>query len=117
MREKLVAGVNADPVVEPAREARLEFNSEAMLALGKRSSLGEFVRMAHRRALVRAAHEDELDANVFWREAIQPDPDIDEKKFAELDARLRRVEPTRGHAVPCRPNLGFPCGHRLRAFV
>ena len=81
-----MAGVNADPVVEPAREAGLEFNSEAMLAVGKRSGLGEFMRMAHRRALARAAHEEELDADVVGRQAVQLDRDIDEKRFAELDA-------------------------------
>src|SRR6185436_15512109 len=117
MGEEVVAREDADAVVEAAGEAGLHFHAEAVLAVGERSGILQFVGVLDRRAFARAAREQQLDAEIAGLEAVQLHGDFDRDGLAELDARARGVEPPRGDAAPCAAHFRFPAGHGLRGFV
>ena len=84
--QELVARVYANAIVEAAGEAGLELDLVAVLAVAHVAGVGELMRVLHRCAFTRAAREQQLDADVAGRQAVQLDGDLDRHRFAELDA-------------------------------
>src|SRR6202163_733313 len=110
MSEELVPWIRADPIIQPAADVGRQLQHETLLSGAvdgavRAEPVSAWLLL---RRFVLGDAKQQLDDDIFRREAVERHGDLEPHALSELEPGLRHVDTSQSDARPCRTDASLP---------